>query len=103
MRFATRTIRHVMAKRDIVVIGASRGGVEALNDLFHELPRDFPAAILVVVHLSPDYPSLLPELLSRTSALKAVFPADAQEIVPGRIYLAPNNHHLLVESGKLRV
>lgn len=86
-----------MPKRDIVVIGASAGGVEALQHLAGHLPRDFPGSIFVVLHVSPRSKSLLPQLLSRAGPLPAVHPVDGATIEPGRIYVAPPDHHLVIE------
>jgi len=88
-----------MATRDIVVIGASAGGVEALRELARGLPADFSAAIFAVVHIPTDAPSMLPHILSRSGPLRAEHPKDGQRIVPGRFYIAPPNHHLLVKPG----
>ncbi|HYF03856.1 MAG TPA: chemotaxis protein CheB, partial [Patescibacteria group bacterium] len=87
------------AKRDIVVIGASAGGITALLELVKTLPEDFPAAIFIVQHIAPHSESILPELLSSRGALKAVHPKDGELIKPGKIYVAPPDHHLLVGDG----
>jgi two-component system chemotaxis response regulator CheB len=92
-----------MANRDVVVIGASTGGVELLLDLASELPANLPAAIFVVVHTPPTYASSLPDLLSRRGALPAVHPQHGDEIRPGRIYVAPPDNHLLVRAGFVEV
>jgi len=92
-----------MATRDIVVVGASAGGVEALRELVRNLPADFPAAVFVVVHLPTDSPSFLPRILARSGALPAAHAKDGEPIVPGRIYVAPPNHHLLVRRGTVWV
>lgn len=92
-----------MATRDIIVVGTSMGGVEALKELASGLPADLPAAILAVIHISPDYRSLLPEILSRAGRLPAVHAQHGRPIERGRMYLAPPDHHLLVESGAMRV
>ena len=86
-----------MAKRDIVVIGASAGGVYALKALVATLPPDFKATIFVVLHVSPHSPSYLPDILNHAGPLKASHPKDGETIQPGRIYVAPPDHHLLVE------
>jgi two-component system chemotaxis response regulator CheB len=90
-----------MPNRDIVVIGASAGGVEALQRLCASLPGDFPAALFVAQHLSPSARSLLPQLLERASPLPAFAPGDGDPIEPGRIYVAAPDHHLLVRPGKV--
>src|SRR5262245_10953703 len=92
-----------MAKRDIVVIGASAGGMEALQQVVRQLPADLPAAIFVVWHISPGVKSILPELLTRAGKLRALHPADGDRVQQGRIYVAPNDQHLLLEQGYVRV
>lgn len=86
-----------MAKRDIVVIGASAGGVTALIELVKVLPQDFPASIFIVLHLAPQSPSMLPQILSRSGPLEAVHPKDGEPVKPGCIYVAPPDQHMLVE------
>ena len=92
-----------MARKDIVVVGASAGGMEALQRLVERLPRDFPAAVFIVWHLSPGAKSMLPQILSKAGPLKAAHPQDGDPIEPGRIYVAPNDHHMLLEKGYIRV
>ena len=86
-----------MAKRDIVVIGASAGGVYALKALAAALPANFKGTIFVVLHVSAHSPSYLPEILNHAGPLKASHPKDGEPIQPGHIYVAPPDHHLLVE------
>jgi len=82
-----------------VVIGASTGGVSALKILLGELPVDFPVPVLVATHISPDSDDGLAVLLDTLCAIR-VKEADEQEpLVPGTVYLAPANYHLLVERG----
>lgn len=87
--------------RDIVVIGASAGGVEALRDLVRELPADLPAAVFVVLHLAPTGPSVLPAILQRAGTLPAVHPVHGERILPGRIYVAPPDRHMLLAGGRI--
>ncbi|ALW86370.1 chemotaxis protein CheB [Hymenobacter sedentarius] len=89
--------------RDIVVIGASSGGVSALLELVKTLPADFPAPIFVVQHVAPDSPSILPQLLSAVSALPAKHPHNGETFQPGIIYVARPDHHLLLEGDKVLV
>jgi two-component system chemotaxis response regulator CheB len=89
--------------RDIVVIGASSGGIVALLDLVKTLPADFPAPIFVVQHVAADSPSILPQLLSHASSLQAKHPQHGEAVEPGVIYVAPPDHHLLVENDKVLV
>ena len=87
---------------DIIVIGASAGGVEALQLLLRELPRDLPAAVFVVLHVSPKGEGLLPRILNRVCALPAAHPQEGETIQQGRIYVAPPDHHLLLDDGCVR-
>jgi two-component system chemotaxis response regulator CheB len=89
--------------RDIIVIGASWGGVTAIRDLLATLPADLPAAVFVVQHVAPTHTSLLPEIINFASPLAAAHPADGDEIVRGRVYVAPPDQHLLVAEGRVRV
>lgn len=92
-----------MAKRDIIVIGASAGGVFALKQIVAALPADFEASIFVVLHIAPYSPSYLPGILTATSRLKAVHPTDGEIVKPGHIYVAPPDHHMLVEHDQVIV
>lgn len=92
-----------MANRNIIVIGCSVGGVEALQKLVAGLPGNFPAAIFVVLHLSPQSTSVLPQILSRAGTLPALHPRDNEPIRPGHIYIAPPDNHLILEDGRVRV
>jgi two-component system chemotaxis response regulator CheB len=92
-----------MAGHDIIVIGASAGGVEALVGLSSSLPADLPAAIFVVLHIPAQSPSLLPEILNRAGKLLAVHPTDGEAIQHRRIYVAPPDQHLLMEEGTVRI
>ena len=87
----------------LVVIGASAGGIEALRELVRSIPPTFPAPLCVVLHLAPDSPGLIPDILGRAGPLRALHPSDRQRLEAGTIYVAPPDHHLLVEPGRLRV
>jgi two-component system, chemotaxis family, protein-glutamate methylesterase/glutaminase len=89
--------------RDIIVVGASAGGVEALSQLVRHLPADLPAAIFVVLHVPAHSPSLLPQILNRSRTLPATHATDAEPIRKGRIYVAPPDQHLLLEDDQVRV
>jgi two-component system, chemotaxis family, protein-glutamate methylesterase/glutaminase len=82
----------------IVVIGASYGGVEAMQKLFANLPSTIPAAIFTVLHIGP-HPSQFPDLLNGRSALPARHARHGEPIRAGNIYVAPPDHHLLVRRG----
>jgi two-component system chemotaxis response regulator CheB len=92
-----------MPGHDIIAIGASTGGVEALGALVGGLPTDLAAAVFVVLHVSPHGKSTVPHALSRAGPLPASHAVDGAQIVPGRIYVAPPDHHLLLEPGRMRV
>ncbi len=86
-----------------VFIGASAGGVEALAELIAALPHDFPAPVLVVLHVSPRGTSVLPEILTRAGALTARNPGDGERLGPGIVYVAPGGVHLIVEDDRARL
>ncbi|MFL5569900.1 MAG: chemotaxis protein CheB [Gemmatimonadaceae bacterium] len=90
-----------MAKKDIVVIGASAGGVEALMQLVAGLPADLDASIFVVVHIPIGAPSALPRILSRRGHMPAVHASDGERIHAGTIYVAPPGAHLIIEAKKI--
>jgi two-component system chemotaxis response regulator CheB len=89
--------------RDIVVVGASEGGIEALSAFVAGLPADLPAAVFVVVHARAGVESRLPELLTRRGPLRARHAVHGERIAPGRIYVAPSDDHLLLRPGYVRV
>jgi len=92
-----------MPGHDIIVIGASAGGVETLMRLIGALPPDLPAAVFVVLHVTPHATSALPDILARSGPLPALHPVDGAAIRMGQVYVAPPDHHLLVEVGHVRV
>jgi two-component system, chemotaxis family, protein-glutamate methylesterase/glutaminase len=93
----------IMPDRDIVVVGASAGGVEALAGLAAALPADLPAAVFVVLHLPATGTSALPDILSRHGPLAATHAKDGEPIENGRIYVAPPDHHLLLRTGHVHL
>src|SRR5437660_250222 len=92
-----------MPGHDIIVVGASAGGVETLTTITRALPRNLPAAIFIVLHIPAQSPSFLPNILNRFGVLDAVHPEDGTQIEHGHIYVAPPDHHMLVEYGKIRI
>ena len=89
------------ANRDIVAIGTSAGGVKALTYLAARLPSDFPAAVLVTIHLPSDARSEFDRILTRAGQLPASFAADGDALSKGRIYIAPPGRHLILDEDKL--
>jgi two-component system, chemotaxis family, protein-glutamate methylesterase/glutaminase len=88
---------------DIIVVGASAGGVEALLTLVRRLPPTLPAAVFVVLHIPAQSPSMLPQILGRAGTLIAEHGVDNAPIKHGHVYIAPPDHHLLLESDRMRV
>src|SRR5690349_10848367 len=85
----------------IVGIGASAGGLEALEQLFSELPPDTGMAFIVVQHLSPDFRSLMDELISRHSEMPVVVAEDGMPVFPNRIYLMPPRKEMIIRDRHL--
>jgi two-component system chemotaxis response regulator CheB len=91
------------AGHNIVVIGASAGGVEAVTELVRGLPADLPASVFVSMHMHAGASSFMPEILSRAGNLRASHPVHGEAIVPGRIYVAPPDNHLMLRPGYMSV
>jgi two-component system chemotaxis response regulator CheB len=83
---------------ELVVVGTSLGGLHALEVLLAGFPRDFPASVAVVQHRHKDSENRLSFFLQQHSALPLKEPEDKEAIIPGYIYLAPADYHLLVEA-----
>lgn len=92
-----------MKSRDLIVIGASIGGIETIPTLLAQLPDGFPAAVLIVQHVSPGRENRLAALFTRSCKLPVVDAKDKEPIQVGHVYLAPPDHHLLVVEGHMRV
>src|SRR3954462_4366807 len=90
-------------KHDIVVIGASAGGVEAVSYLIGQIPSNFPGSIFVVIHTAADGPGLLAGVLQRSSVLPVQTAEDGMSIRRGRVYVSAPNRHLVVENGRTRL
>ncbi len=88
---------------DIVVVGASAGGVEALRTLVGRLPADFSGSIFIVLHSWPDGKSYLVPILERASALAVRQPDHDEEIRPGTVYVAPTDLHMMIERDRIHV
>jgi two-component system, chemotaxis family, protein-glutamate methylesterase/glutaminase len=92
-----------MRRRELVVVGTSAGGIEALQQLLSALPTSFDAAVLIVLHTSEDSPGVLARVLQRSSAMPVSFPADGEVIRKSRVYLAPPGAHMIIEGNLIRV
>jgi two-component system, chemotaxis family, protein-glutamate methylesterase/glutaminase len=86
---------------DLVAVAASAGGLRALRQLFGALPADFPAAFVVVQHLDPRHRSLMSDILARGTKLRVREAAENDVLQSANVYIAPPNHHLLVNRGGL--
>ena len=92
-----------MDKQRIVIIGSSAGGVMALKDLIASLPAGFNAPIFVVQHVAADAKSHLPEILSVAGVLRSSHPTDGEMIEKGHVYVAPPDHHMIVQNDQILV
>ena len=103
-KFCPRALRWfvTVAMAKIVAIGASQGGVAALVTLVRGLPHDFPATILIALHVGSS-PSVLPSILDDLGRLPAKHAENGDKIAPQRIFVAPPDHHMLVVDGELHL
>jgi two-component system, chemotaxis family, protein-glutamate methylesterase/glutaminase len=93
----------LMNGHDIITIGVSADGLEALKTIVGNLPSEFPAAVFIVSHMGAGGSRVLADTLSRVGPLRAVYPEDRDPIQPGRIYVAPPDHHMSIEGGCVRI
>ena len=84
------------ASFDVVALAASAGGLQALTRVLSGLPGDFPAAVVIVLHLDPRHRSLIADIFSRRTPLKVKEAEEGDHLAPGTVYTAPPNRHLLV-------
>jgi two-component system, chemotaxis family, protein-glutamate methylesterase/glutaminase len=87
-------------KHDIVVIGASAGGIAAVQEVLSGLPADLPAALFIVIHMPP-MPTDLSQVLSRSSVLPVLVATQDQPIQSGNVYVARPDNHLFIENDKI--
>jgi two-component system, chemotaxis family, protein-glutamate methylesterase/glutaminase len=92
-----------MPTRDIIVMGASAGGVEALREVVAGLPADFQGSVFIVLHIASGVPSVLARILERAARLPCATAVDREPIARGRVYVAPPDHHLIVKQGHVRI
>ncbi len=83
--------------RDVIAIGCSAGGLEAMLKIVERLPRQLSASVFIVQHTSPDSPGYLAGILGGHGELPAKYPLDGDTFRPGHIYVAPPNHHMLLD------
>ena len=90
--------------RDIIAIGGSLGGLDALCTLVRRLPQDFPAVLLAVLHTGPSSPMLLAELVGQSTTLAVAYGRDDEVVQKGRLLIAPPDRHMTVGlSGRIRL
>ena len=87
-----------MSRHDIILVGASAGGLEALRTLLGNLPGNIAASIFVVLHIG-GRPSVLPKVLGAASSLSVAHAVDGAPIRMGHVHIAPPDRHLLIEQG----
>jgi two-component system, chemotaxis family, protein-glutamate methylesterase/glutaminase len=92
-----------LEQRDLVVIGASAGGIEAVSQILAGLPERFPATLLVVIHIPSSSPGTLPLIFGRRTQLAVAHPVNRQRIETGAVYIAPPDRHLMVQDGHVRL
>ncbi len=92
-----------MPGRDIIVIGASAGGVEALPAVLSKLPKTLPASVFIVLHVPAEFPSQLPAIIRRQAKMPAEHAKNGDKIEPGRIYVAPPDVHVRLEEGRVQL
>ena len=88
---------------DLVVIGSSAGGVEALSVLVSTLPADFPAPIVLAQHVDPSRPSSLDTILQRRTSLQVHLVDSSSMLEAGKIYMVPSNRHVSIKDGHVEV
>jgi two-component system chemotaxis response regulator CheB len=98
-----RTAKGSDARRDLVVMGASAGGVQVLTRVASGLPADLRAAVCVVLHIAPTSPSMLAHILDRAGPLPCRVPRDGERLRAGVILVAPPDHHLAIEDSRARL
>lgn len=87
----------IASRAEAIVIGASAGALEALSVILPSLPADFPASIIVVVHIPPDKRSVLAQLFQAKCRIKVIEAEDKEPLAPATAYFAPPDYHLLIE------
>jgi two-component system chemotaxis response regulator CheB len=96
-------MENVSPRHDIIVIGASLGGVKALQTLVRGLPDDLAASLFLVMHILASQSSHLPIILRRLTSLSVLQAAENMVIEQRKIYVAPPDHHLLLEEGYMHL
>ena len=88
---------------DVIAMGSSAGGLNALTQVLRSLPKSFPCSIVVVQHLSPERKSWIASLLGRSTQVSVKQAEHGEIMLPGTVYIAPPDEHLLVGPGKIQL
>jgi len=99
----SKELPYAARKFDVVAMGASAGGLNALTQVLKALPRQFPSSIVVVQHLSPGHKSWIADLLGRSTKLTVKQAQHGEVLLPGVVYTGPPDEHLLVGPGKIQL
>jgi two-component system, chemotaxis family, protein-glutamate methylesterase/glutaminase len=94
---------HPIVQRELIVVGASAGGVEALRQLVADLPPEVPAPVLIVLHMASVRTSVLDNILRRAGGLPVGVAVDGEPLERGRVYIAPPDFHMLVRGESIRL
>jgi two-component system chemotaxis response regulator CheB len=92
-----------VVQRDVIVIGASAGGVQTLQALVAQLPSELPASVLIVLHLMSAGTSVLHDILDRAGPLPVTSARDGEELERGHVYVAPPDFHLLLRGSQIHL
>lgn len=92
-----------MQHRDIIVVGASAGGLSPLRQIISQFSPDMPASVLVVMHLPVEPSSHLSQILAASGSAPVQWASDRLKLQPGHVYIAPANQHLLLNRDEIRV
>jgi len=93
-------MKDILNSPQVVVMGASAGGLNALQTILKAVPGDFPGSFLVVQHRKAAAEDLLSRLLRRVCALPVISARDKSQVYPGHVFVAPADYHLLIERDK---
>src|SRR3954464_10889686 len=90
-------------RRNVILVGASAGGVDAIARLVADLPADLRAAVLIVLHMAPEFPRSYAERLDSARRLRVSQAADGELLRENRIYLCVPDRHLLLDRDRIRL
>lgn len=102
-KISSEPLPYSLRNFDVVALGASAGGLNALSQVLRSLSKTFPSSIVVVQHLSPGHKSWIANLLGRSTALTVKQAEHGEILLPGTVYTAPPDEHLLVGPGKIQL